>query len=189
MFPRDAGVVDLTKNSIQASGGSSTTTPTTPTSCQPPYSENISATAVAHYLAQRLTVAQYNALGAHHGYTTPFDLYHCTNGWTDKADCFPIWSGPSPAAPPRRWRSLADSAAAAAGSPVQTAGRHGFDRWPMSDYQEPVINADTLENRAATDELLRDHADEPDGAQRARRPLRTSPAPPPSHRSVRIEIR
>lgn len=66
-----------------------TSTPT-PTSTPPPYSTTVIATVTDHYLARRITVDEYNKLGATHGYNTPFSLYRCTAGWTDKADCSPI---------------------------------------------------------------------------------------------------
>lgn len=68
-----------------------TPTPTpTSTSTTPPYSDSVMGTATDHYVAQRVTVTEYNQLGAAHGYNTPFTLYRCAAGWTDKADCSPI---------------------------------------------------------------------------------------------------
>ncbi|WP_106976934.1 alpha/beta hydrolase family esterase [Streptomyces sp. NRRL S-920] len=69
--------------------GTSTPTPT-PTSTQPPYSDTAEGTATDHYVAQRITVDEYNRLGAARGYNTPFTLYKCVAGWTDKSDCSPI---------------------------------------------------------------------------------------------------
>jgi hypothetical protein len=99
-FPSDTGVFTVIKNAILANTPTTTTTTTTsgttttpttgtttPTSGQPPYSEKVTATAVDHYLAKRVTVAEYNTLGARYGYNTPFPLYHCAAGWTDKFDC------------------------------------------------------------------------------------------------------
>ncbi|UFQ19497.1 MULTISPECIES: extracellular catalytic domain type 1 short-chain-length polyhydroxyalkanoate depolymerase [Streptomyces] len=70
---------------------SPTPTPTpSPTPTAPPYSDTAIGTATDHYVAQRVTVTEYNRLGAAHGYTTPFTLYRCETGWTDKADYSPI---------------------------------------------------------------------------------------------------
>ncbi|MER5310652.1 PHB depolymerase family esterase [Streptomyces sp. NPDC002773] len=69
--------------------GTSTPTPT-PTSTLPPYSDTAHGTATDHYVAQRVTVDEYNKLGVAHGYNTPFTLYQCEAGWTDKPDCSPI---------------------------------------------------------------------------------------------------
>lgn len=74
-----------------APSGTNTPTPTpTPTSSPPPYSDTVIGTATDHYMAQRVSVEEYNKLGAAHGYTTPFPLYRCEAGWTDKADCSPV---------------------------------------------------------------------------------------------------
>lgn len=70
-------------------GGTVPTDPTTTTD-RPPYTETITATATDHYVAQRIDVAEYNTLGARHGYNTPFALYRCGTDWTDKADCSAI---------------------------------------------------------------------------------------------------
>ncbi len=63
-------------------------TPTTTT--RPPYTDTVTGTATDHYVAGRITVTQYNLLGARHGYNTPFQLYRCGTQWTDKADCTTI---------------------------------------------------------------------------------------------------
>ncbi|MEU2510893.1 extracellular catalytic domain type 1 short-chain-length polyhydroxyalkanoate depolymerase [Streptomyces syringium] len=69
--------------------GTSAPTPT-PTSTTPPYDDTVIGTATDHYVAQRVTVGEYNKLGAAHGYHTAFTLYRCEAGWTDKPDCSPI---------------------------------------------------------------------------------------------------
>ncbi|MFE2754754.1 alpha/beta hydrolase family esterase [Actinosynnema sp. NPDC059335] len=78
---------------IDGGGATPTTTsggnPTTTTS-RPPYTEVVTATATAHYVAQRIDVTEYNTLGARYGYSTPFALYRCGAEWTDKADCSAI---------------------------------------------------------------------------------------------------
>lgn len=66
----------------------SPTPTTTPTS--PPYTETANGTATDHYVAGRVNVTEYNVLGARYGYNTPFPLYRCAGGWTDKPDCSPI---------------------------------------------------------------------------------------------------
>lgn len=87
-FPSDPGVFNMIKGIILAGGtGTPTTAPTSPTA---PYTDKVTATAVDHYLAGRVTTGQYNTLGARHGYNTPFPLYKCAEGWTDKADCTAI---------------------------------------------------------------------------------------------------
>jgi hypothetical protein len=83
-FPSDASVFNVIKNAILAGGG--TTTATTPTSGQPPYTEKTTGTAVDRYVAKRVDTNAYVTLGSRYGYTTPFPPYSCTNGWTDKAD-------------------------------------------------------------------------------------------------------
>lgn len=68
-----------------------TITPTpTPTSTHPPHSDTAYGTATDHYVAGRVTVDEYNKLGVTHGYNTPFTLYKCESGWTDKSDCSPL---------------------------------------------------------------------------------------------------
>ncbi|CAN5503025.1 hypothetical protein BH11PSE11_BH11PSE11_13920 [soil metagenome] len=54
------------------------------------WTEKVTDTVVNHYVAGRVTVAQYNVLGARYGYTVQIPLYHCMTGWTDKTDCGPI---------------------------------------------------------------------------------------------------
>ncbi len=66
-----------------------TSTPT-PSSTPPPYSDTVIGTATDHFVARRITVAEYTKLGAAHGYNTSVPLYQCTAGWTDKADCSPL---------------------------------------------------------------------------------------------------
>lgn len=90
MFPQDAGVFTMIKNSILAAEDPTTTTAPTSTTDAPPYAEKVTGTAVDHYLAKRINETQYNILGARYGYTTPFPLYRCGTTWTDKADCAPI---------------------------------------------------------------------------------------------------
>lgn len=57
------------------------------TQAQPSYSETASATVTNHYVAGRITVTQYNILGARYGYNTTITLYRCASGWTDKSNC------------------------------------------------------------------------------------------------------
>ncbi|MGH3861158.1 extracellular catalytic domain type 1 short-chain-length polyhydroxyalkanoate depolymerase [Actinokineospora sp.] len=52
-----------------------------------PYLEVVNGTATDHYVAGRVTVTEYNVLGARYGYNTSFALYRCVGGWTDKSDC------------------------------------------------------------------------------------------------------
>jgi triacylglycerol lipase len=56
------------------------------------YTQMISATATNHYLAGRITVTQYNTLGAQYGYTAAISLYDCPslNGWTNNSNCSPL---------------------------------------------------------------------------------------------------
>ncbi|WP_367128765.1 esterase/lipase family protein [Saccharothrix sp. HUAS TT1] len=91
-FPRDPGVFALIKKVITESGTTpptSTGTSTTSTP-RPPYTDTADGTAVDHFVAQRVDVTEYNALGARHGYSSRFPLYLCDTGWTDKSDCSPI---------------------------------------------------------------------------------------------------
>ncbi|MFD0386355.1 hypothetical protein ACFQ2B_39830 [Streptomyces stramineus] len=81
--------IDDSASPKPTSTGTSTPTPT-PTSSTPPYSDTVIGTATDHYVAQRITVDGYNKLGAAHGYNTPFTLYQCEAGWTDRTDCSPI---------------------------------------------------------------------------------------------------
>ena len=59
-------------------------TPTPDPDPEPQY-ETITATATEHYVAGRLNVTQYNAMGVKYGYNTPFPLYRVTGSstWTD----------------------------------------------------------------------------------------------------------
>jgi N-formylglutamate amidohydrolase len=74
----------------ELAGGGTTTATTTSTPGQPPYTEKTTGTAVDHYVAKRVGTNHYVTLGSRYGYTTPFPLYSCTNGWTEKADCTAI---------------------------------------------------------------------------------------------------
>ncbi|MGW4589806.1 extracellular catalytic domain type 1 short-chain-length polyhydroxyalkanoate depolymerase [Amycolatopsis thermoflava] len=56
----------------------------------PSYSDTAVGTATDHYVAGRVDVTEYNALGARYGYTAPITLYLCGANWTDKPDCAPI---------------------------------------------------------------------------------------------------
>lgn len=70
--------------------GSPTPTTSATTTTRPAYTETATDTATGHYLAGRVGVTDYTTLGARHGYTTPFPLYRCAAGWTDRSDCSPI---------------------------------------------------------------------------------------------------
>jgi len=55
-----------------------------------PYSQKVTATALADYLAGRVTVAQYLVLGQEYGYLTNFTLYLCGSTWTNSPTCGPL---------------------------------------------------------------------------------------------------
>jgi hypothetical protein len=55
-----------------------------------PYSQKVTATALADYLAGRITVAQYLQLGQEYGYLTNFTLYLCGSNWTNSPTCGPL---------------------------------------------------------------------------------------------------
>jgi hypothetical protein len=57
---------------------------------QPRYSQAVTDNATNHYLANRITVTQYNQLGAKYGYSTPFTLYNCSSTWTNDKNCGPM---------------------------------------------------------------------------------------------------
>ncbi|HEX4583891.1 MAG TPA: PHB depolymerase family esterase [Burkholderiaceae bacterium] len=52
-----------------------------------PYSQQVTATALGHYLAGRINVAQYVQLGQEYGYLTNFTLYLCGSIWTNSPTC------------------------------------------------------------------------------------------------------
>jgi len=55
-----------------------------------PYSQKVSASALGHYLAGRITVAQYLQLGQEYGYLASFTLYLCGSTWTNSPTCGPL---------------------------------------------------------------------------------------------------
>jgi Esterase PHB depolymerase len=55
-----------------------------------PYSQKVTATVLAHYVAGRLTVTQYVQLGQEYGYLTNITLYLCGSTWTNSATCGPL---------------------------------------------------------------------------------------------------
>ncbi len=66
-------------------------TPTAqPTPTPPPYSKSVTDTITNHYVAGRLTVTQYNQLGAEYGYNTVITLYLCGSTWTNSPTCGPM---------------------------------------------------------------------------------------------------
>jgi hypothetical protein len=71
-------------------GTTSTTATTTTTTSKVPYSQKVTDTVVNHYLAGRLTVTQYNQLGAKYGYNSSITLYLCGSTWTNSATCGPM---------------------------------------------------------------------------------------------------
>jgi len=83
-----------TTTTSTAGGTTTTTVPgtTTTTTLGQVYDQTASGSATTHYVAGRLNVWQYLALGARYGYIASFTLYRCPslNGWTDKANCSPI---------------------------------------------------------------------------------------------------
>lgn len=75
-------------NSVGESPKSATVSATT--SSAPPYSQSVTDTITNHYVAGRLTVTQYNQLGAEYGYNTVITLYLCGTTWTNSATCGPM---------------------------------------------------------------------------------------------------
>jgi hypothetical protein len=55
-----------------------------------PYSQKVTDTDLGHYLAGRVTVAQYVQLGQEYGYLTNFTLYLCGSTWTNSPTCGPL---------------------------------------------------------------------------------------------------
>jgi len=55
-----------------------------------PYSQKVTAPDLGHYLAGRITVAQYVQLGQEYGYLTNFTLYLCGSTWTNSPTCGPL---------------------------------------------------------------------------------------------------
>jgi len=62
----------------------------TATSAQPVYSEVQTGSATTHYVAKRLSVSGYLAMGAKYGYINSFKLYKCDAVWTNSPTCGPL---------------------------------------------------------------------------------------------------
>jgi poly(3-hydroxybutyrate) depolymerase len=54
------------------------------------YSQSVTATVTTHYVAGRLTVTQYNQMGAKYGYNANMTMYLCGSTWTNSATCGPL---------------------------------------------------------------------------------------------------
>ena len=76
--------LDAAGESARSAAVSGTTTNTVP------YSQQVTATDLAHYLAGRITVTQYVQLGQEYGYLTNFTLYLCGSTWTNSPTCGPL---------------------------------------------------------------------------------------------------
>jgi len=76
--------VDAAGESARSAAVSATTGNTVP------YSQKVSDTALGHYLAGRVPVAQYVQLGQEYGYLTNFTLYLCGSTWTNSPTCGPL---------------------------------------------------------------------------------------------------
>jgi poly(3-hydroxybutyrate) depolymerase len=72
-----------------AGSGTTTTAHATTTTTQA-YSQYITATVTSHYVAGRLTVTQYNQMGAKYGYNANITLYKCGTTWTNSPTCGPL---------------------------------------------------------------------------------------------------
>ncbi len=51
------------------------------------YSDSVSATVTSHYVAGRIDVTTYNAMGVQYGYNTTITLYNVDGTWTDAPGC------------------------------------------------------------------------------------------------------
>ena len=91
----DGGLAPSTTHSysvsaVNSAGESARSGTVTGTTSAVPYSEQVTDTALGHYLAGRITVAQYVQLGQEYGYLTPFTLYLCGSTWTNSPTCGPL---------------------------------------------------------------------------------------------------
>jgi hypothetical protein len=92
----DGGLAPATTHSyavsaVDAAGESPRSNPVSgTTSASVPYSQKVTDTALGHYLAGRITAAQYVQLGQEYGYLTPFTLYLCGSTWTNSPTCGPL---------------------------------------------------------------------------------------------------
>lgn len=75
-------------NTVGESAKSATVSGTTQAAVT--YTQAITATVTTHYVAGRLTVAQYNTMGAKYGYNASMTLYLCGSTWTNSATCGPL---------------------------------------------------------------------------------------------------
>jgi Esterase PHB depolymerase len=92
----DGGLAPATTHSyavsaVSAAGESARSAAVTGTTASGvPYSQKVTATVLAHYLAGRITVAQYLQLGQEDGYLTNITLYLCGSTWTNSPTCGPL---------------------------------------------------------------------------------------------------
>ncbi|HEX4596433.1 MAG TPA: PHB depolymerase family esterase [Burkholderiaceae bacterium] len=92
----DSGLAPATTHSysvsaLNSAGESARSAPvTTTTAGTVPYSQKVTATVLAHYVAGRLTVGQYLQLGQEYGYLTNITLYLCGSTWTNSPTCGPL---------------------------------------------------------------------------------------------------
>jgi hypothetical protein len=92
----DAGLAPATTHSysvsaVGAAGESARSAAVTATTASTvPYSQKVTATVLAHYLAGRITVAQYLQLGQEYGYLANITLYLCGSTWTNSPTCGPL---------------------------------------------------------------------------------------------------
>ena len=94
---KGGGTTTTTAGGTTTTGGGTTTThastsTTTTTTTAQGYTQSVSATVLAHYLAGRINVTQYNTLGAEYGYLGTVTLYYCPSlsGWTNHSNCAPL---------------------------------------------------------------------------------------------------
>jgi hypothetical protein len=92
----DAGLAPATTHSyavsaVNAAGESARSARVTATTASGvAYSQQVNATVLAHYLAGRITAAQYVQLGQQYGYLTNITLYLCGSTWTNSPTCGPL---------------------------------------------------------------------------------------------------
>jgi hypothetical protein len=92
----DGGLAPATTHSysvsaVDAAGESARSVAVTGTTASSvPYSQKVTATVLAHYLAGRITVTQYLQLGQEDGYLADITLYLCGSTWTNSPTCGPL---------------------------------------------------------------------------------------------------
>jgi Esterase PHB depolymerase len=91
----DSGLPPATTHSysvsaVNAAGESARSAAVTGTTTTVPYSQQVTASVLAHYVAGRITVAQYLQLGQEYGYLTNITLYLCGSTWTNSPTCGPL---------------------------------------------------------------------------------------------------